>query len=509
MYVIIGGFLLMIGGALAVSDNAVFQGQYFENNEFLEGTFDFDFVVYDDELGGEICFSDSKILTTGFWGQWRAELAGISAGCNDTTKDYFMEIVIDNNTQIPRRRLTHFNYLRKDVGEESSGQIDINNDVYVYDLYVNNTKVCLADGTNCQVVNFSESDTLQSITDRGAVTNHSITIGAILNFILGGSFQEFVDRFLINKNLEIQGNVTSNYFIGDGSYLTGVIGQPGLQGIPGINGSQGPIGPEGPQGIQGVNGTNGIDGVDGVNGSQGPIGPEGPQGIPGTNGTNGIDGVDGTDGDTWFSLISGWLSYIGDIFINGNLNVTGDITSNNKLVCLEDGTNCPDDTNTNAETICSTDEVLLGNGSCVSSSEFGGGSGEISGTPVSFISTVDGDLKTGPKYLPLGTDAPISSGDDEASWIIDRDLTITGFLWNAKQNNMNKVAEIILVKSVSSKDAFSETSLGADIQGMVSGSATGSVNFLQGDLVAIKYSSSGSGKKKIKDLSITLIGTYD
>lgn len=543
--IVVGVILFMLGGVMAVSDSAVFQGQYFEGSEFQEGTFDFNFVVYDDEAGGVSCFSDSQILTTGFWGQWRVELNGISGSCNDVSKDYFMEITIENSTQSPRRRLTHFNYLRKDVNELSSGQINVSESVYVYDLYINNTKVCLSDGTNCQVVNFSEDDTFQSVTERGASTDKNITIGSILTFILGGYFQEFSDRFFLSKNLDVGGNVSANYFIGDGSFLTGIIGQPGSQGTPGINGSQGLQGIMGEQGISGINGTDGIDGVDGVNGTDGINGSigtdgidgingtdgidgsQGIQGVAGINGTNGVDGtigpqgiqgeqgvagINGTDGDAWFDLLFGWLSYTGNLFINGDLNVTGDITSNNKLVCLEDGTNCQiqnfTDTNTNAEIICSSDEVLLGNGSCQSSSSFG--SDSSGGMQyVSFISTVDGDLKNTEKYLPLGTDSGISKEASEASWIIDRDLIITGFLWNAALNERDDVSEIILVKSTGSKSSFSETSLSGDIKGVTNGFTIGSVSLSQGDLVAIKYISSGDKKDTITDLSITLIGTYD
>jgi len=358
--VLIGLFL--VSGVLAVSDTTVFQGQYFEGNEFQEGTYSFTFNVYDNETAGTICFSDTRSLTTGFWGQWRVELSGISTSCNDTTKDYFMEIIIDNSTQIPRRRLTHFNYLRKNVADSTTGDL---------------------------------------------------TISSILNFLLGGYIQEFTNYFLINKNL----------------------------------------------------------------------------------------------------------------------NVTGNIYSDNKLVCLEDGTNCiavvdtnctadgscslitydselnyTIDTDTSAHTECATDEVLLGNGSCISSSGFGGGS---SGTQyVSFISTVDGKINKNDRYLSLGTDGGVSASSTEMSWIIDRDLTITGILWDSKSNSRTKSSAITLFKG-SSKNSLSATSLSKDIQGVVSGSdTTFNISFSQGDSAAIKYESGGRGGD-IEDLSITLIGTYD
>jgi len=416
----------------------------------------------------------------------------------------------------------------------------------------------IGDGSQLTNLSIEESDTFQTITDRGAITNNTITIGSVLNFLLGGYIQEFTNRFLINKDLEVDGNVTADYYIGDGSYLTGIIGQ---------------LGANGSQGIPGINGT---DGVDGVNGSQG------------IQGIQGEAGINGTDGDTWFSLISGGLYYIGNLFIDGNINASGNIYSNNKLVCLEDGTNCqvnlftdtnrsdeeiinlagiynntlwvlsqgyltsfseadPNlwttefnstgdsrwmgesvdtncsiggscglitydselnytiDTDTSASTECTSDEVLLGNGSCISSSSFGGGSLV---QYVSFISTVDGKLNKNDRYLALGTDGGIGASVTEMAWIIDRDMTITGILWDSKSNSRTKTSAITLM-SGNNKNSLSATSLSKDIQGVVSGSdLTFSVSLSQGNVAAIKYDSGGNGGD-IEDLSITLIGTYD
>lgn len=584
IFVLVGIFL--INSVFAMSDIAVFQGQYHNETSFIQGTFEFTFNVYDAGVGGNFLGSHKENLTTGSWGQWKAELPGVSAACNDTSKDYFVEILIDEVPQLPRRRLSHFNYLRKDVDEVTSGDIsssgrigaeeytyvpsegtsvldsffnfvgpsggdlirispkedflgfpnttsifiisdnesyvgmshfisptsgspnswlwtdvhkgsggfaiidtenlsagkeyvvkgvfadnrlslggisanpqggssagmdfiiykdaigtkaffvdsansyattidallNVTDTAYFDEVYINDTKVCLEDGTNCQVQNFSfsEKDTLQTITDRGATTNNSITIGSVINFISGGFIQEFVDRFLISKSADIL----------------------------------------------------------------------------------------------------------------GNLNVTGDIYSNNKLVCLEDGTNCQStsdtncsidescpnivyeielnytiDTDTSALTECSNDQVLLGNGSCISSSGFGGGSGS-SVQYISFISTVDGKLNKNDRYLSLGTDGGISGTVTEMAWIIDRDMTITGILWDSKSNSRTKTSAITLMGG-NNKNSLSDTSLSKDIQGVVDGAdLTFSVSLSQGDVVVIKYDSGGNGGD-IEDLSITLIGTYD
>ncbi len=327
--------IFLVGSVLAVSDRAVFQGQYFEGTEFQEGTFDFDFIVYDDETAGTSCFSDSKTLTTGFWGQWRTELVGISTSCNDVTKDYFMEIIIDNSTQSPRRRLTHFNYLRKNINETTTGDLTISN---------------------------------------------------ILNFIFGGFIQEFVDRFVFSKNLDVHGDLD----------------------------------------------------------------------------------VDGN------------VNITGETTINGEVNIVGETKIQGQLVCLENGTNCDD----------------------------GDGGGSV-GNYVSFISTIDGNLSISDRYLPLGTDSLIASSEVESSWIIDRNLTITGILWNSLSNTRTKNSVITLMKSTSDKTSFIETDLSKNIQGQVNGIDNSfEASFVQGDLAVIKYESGGVGGT-IHDLSVTLIGIYD
>lgn len=316
IFILIAGLVLFISLISANSDIAVFQGQYYEGTEFKQGTFEFKFEVYNDRTEGNLIYSQTESLTTGYWGQWRVELEGLSEACNDSSKDYFMEITIENQTQGSRKLLTHFNYMRKDIDE---------------------------------------------------ITSKSLTIGDKLNFIMGGFIQELVNLFIINKNLQVQ----------------------------------------------------------------------------------------------------------------GNLDVTGNIISNNKSVCLEDGTNCVS------------------------------GSSSSANAPVSFISTIDGKINRNDLYLSLGTDGGVSTTDTEMSWIIDRDMTITGILWNSFTNSRTKSSAITLMRSTSEKVDLVETELIKDIQGQISGSDLNfNVNLSQGDLVAIKYISGGNGGD-IEDLSITLIGHYN
>jgi len=298
----------------AVSDISVFQGQYYIGTEFQQGTYNFTFDIYDADSAGNLVYTTSSDITTGTWGQWKVELSGVSAACDNSSKDYFMEITIHENVQSPRRRLTHFTYIRKDIDETTTGDL---------------------------------------------------TISSLLNFLLGGFIQELAGKFIISSNLDVQ----------------------------------------------------------------------------------------------------------------GNLNVTGNIISAEKLVCLEDGTNCQ---------------------AVASSTQY-----------VRFISSVDGDLGVSDRYLPLGTDSLIVTSSSEASWIIDRNMTITGILWNSAANSRTVSSPITLIKSTSDKSSFADTSLTKDIQGQVSGADnTFSVSFVQGDLAAIKYITGGAGGT-ITDLSITLVGEYD
>ena len=396
---VLGVFLISL--VCAVSDTAVFQGQYYVGEEFQQGTYEFKFDIYTGEIFGELVYTETENLTTGTWGQWRTELTGISAACNDTTKDYFMEITIDGDVQSPRRRLTHFNYLRKDVDETTTGDLTISN---------------------------------------------------ILNFVLGGLIQESVDSFLISKSLGITGNLN----VQEDANITGV---------------------------------------------------------------------------TYVNELKANEANITEIVCD-ELKATSEVKVGGIKVCLEDGTNCQvssfTDTNcsvdgscalitydselsytvdTNVSTICIGDQVLLGDGTCISSSTFGSGG---SGTSyASFVSTVDGTLGRNDVYLSLGTDSGIAASSSESSWIIGRDMTITGILWNAASNDRTKTSAITLLKSTTNKASFSATTLSKDIQGVASGiDNTFSVSLSQGDLVAIKYESGGTGGS-IDDLSITLIGTYN
>ncbi len=108
---------------ISASDVLVWQGQYYTGTTFNTGTYEFNFSVYDALTEGDICYSNTTHLTTGEFGEWKTEQSGVSSACSNVSKDYYLNINIDGTDQTPRRRLTIFNYLRKDVNEVTAGDL--------------------------------------------------------------------------------------------------------------------------------------------------------------------------------------------------------------------------------------------------------------------------------------------------------------------------------------------------------------------------------------------------
>lgn len=77
---------------------------------------------------------------------------------------------------------------------------------------------------------------------------------------------------------------------------TGPQGPPGEQGPQGPQGNEGPQGPPGPQGPQGEQGQPGPQGPSGPIGPEGAAGPMGPQGVEGAQGPPGPLGAPGPEG---------------------------------------------------------------------------------------------------------------------------------------------------------------------------------------------------------------------
>lgn len=115
--------LIILLTSISASDVLVWQGQYYEGTTFNSGTYEFNFTVYDALTGGDICYSNTTTLTTGNWGEWKTEQYNVSISCSNTSKDYFLNLNIDGKIQGNRKRLTIFNYLRKDVNEVTTGDL--------------------------------------------------------------------------------------------------------------------------------------------------------------------------------------------------------------------------------------------------------------------------------------------------------------------------------------------------------------------------------------------------
>lgn len=132
-----------------------------------------------------------------------------------------------------------------------------------------------------------------------------------------------------------------------------------------------------------------------------------------------------------------------------------------------------------------------------------------SAAPTVFQSTTNTVLGRTTVYLPLGSVGTASTTEPEASWIVDRNLVITKILWNAESNARTDVV-ITLDKSTTTKTAFVATAGIASVLGTTKGSVTivGGVSYAEGDLMAIKYSTSNIGPSQVRSLSVTLVGYY-
>lgn len=100
-----------------LTDVTVWQGQYYIGDQFQKGTFEFNFTVYDASIEGNKCYSNLTMLTTGSFGEWITEQTEVGAACNDASKNYYLEIVINDEIQGPRKLLKSFDYIRKDTSE--------------------------------------------------------------------------------------------------------------------------------------------------------------------------------------------------------------------------------------------------------------------------------------------------------------------------------------------------------------------------------------------------------
>ncbi|KHO52292.1 MAG: hypothetical protein QT05_C0023G0012 [archaeon GW2011_AR13] len=242
-YILILIFGILLVNFVIAKDVSVFQGQYFIDDKFQVGTYEFEFNVYDDETSGDLIYSDKENITLGNWGQWKVELAGLSEAANNVSKDYFMEVIIDGISQLPRKRITQFNFLRKDVDEVTEGKIsagsfiisksdhggqgffvdaeknysttinaklNVTDDAFFKNLSVDDKNVCLEDGTK-GILEFNDVKLNSTIDERAS------------NFGDNNSWNEnYANTKYVLESNEINLDVNSSVFWnGLNSFLSG------------------------------------------------------------------------------------------------------------------------------------------------------------------------------------------------------------------------------------------------------------------------------------------------
>ncbi|MEE9116988.1 MAG: hypothetical protein V3U02_00150 [Calditrichia bacterium] len=123
-------FTILLFPVVSASGVSVWQGQYYTGTTFNTGTYEFNFTVYDSAIGGAICFSNTTNLATGNWGEWKTEQT-IGDSCTNASIDYWLEIRIAGTLQSDvngdtRRRLTIWDYLRRDANDEIDQDLTVN-----------------------------------------------------------------------------------------------------------------------------------------------------------------------------------------------------------------------------------------------------------------------------------------------------------------------------------------------------------------------------------------------
>ena len=179
-------------------------------------------------------------------------------------------------------------------------------------------------------VSAGEQD-LQGVTDLGATTTNSITVGGIT---AAGLIYPTSDG---TANQVIQTDGSGNLFFGDqtgsgGGGATGATGPTGATGIEGPTGPTGVTGPEGPTGVTGPTGPTGATGVEGPTGPTGATGLQGPTGVTGPTGPTGTTGVEGPTGPTGATGLQGPTGVTGPAGADGtSVNIVGGVDTEGSL----------------------------------------------------------------------------------------------------------------------------------------------------------------------------------
>jgi hypothetical protein len=234
------------------------------------------------------------------------------------------------------------------------------------------------------------------------------------------------------------GNITGNFFLGNGSQLTGLQSFVGATGPQGIAGN---IGATGPQGIAGNIGATGPQGIAGNIGATGPQGIAGNIGATGAAGAAGAVGATGTFSGTLTSNIAGAgfsISNVAVVAATTLISSTGNITGANVVATNLTGT---------LLTAAQTNITSVGTLSALSvTGNVQGGNIRTAGL-VSATGTVSGSSFTGAGTGLTGTAASLTVGS----------ATTAGTVTTAAQPNITSVGTVTGLNVTASNISMSVT----------------------------------------------------
>lgn len=234
---------MLLISSVSASHATVWQGQYSVGSAFKTNSAHlFNFTVYDSN--NISCYSNVTNITTNAFGQWVTEQYGVGEECNNQSADYYLKINIDGTDQLPLRKLSNFYYLRADVPMLSTSfnySGIVRRSIQNFDSGNSTaTLFSLANDENYLLTMTITSSSYFSQENNISFHNQPSIGQSSFNdmFFIGGRYTGFqwftnpnndtsniisrimaLDRY---GNLNITGNVTSNYLFGNGRYLTGL-----------------------------------------------------------------------------------------------------------------------------------------------------------------------------------------------------------------------------------------------------------------------------------------------
>ena len=195
-------FVLFLMPFIFANDETVWQGQYYTGSTFHTGVYEFNFTIYNARVDGSICWSNTTFLSKGNFGEWKTEQSGIGFACNNASQTYFLELKINNSTQGERRRLTMWDYLRKDTADRIRGPVTFEGNLYGADgvLHIGTENIY-------HIVNKSGS-ARQRFLNQDSSSNTSII--SILENDAGYQFSFALTSSTYNQTQQSIGNNRSN-----------------------------------------------------------------------------------------------------------------------------------------------------------------------------------------------------------------------------------------------------------------------------------------------------------